>query len=156
MSIAYRRGRSLSEAEVSAFEKQAGVELPHDYRDFVLSHDGAEPDTNAFAIGNANSAGINRFIPLGETVSERRYIDHVSVKFLPVAWASCGNYVCLDLERGGVFFWDHEEPSGDLKLAESFSQFLEMLAPFDVKNIELKPGQVKKAWIDPDFLKGLE
>lgn len=29
-------------------------------------------------------------------------------------------------------------------------------APFDVQSVKLKPGQVIKAWIDPDFLKGLE
>ena len=118
MSVEFRKGRSLSEADVSAFEKQVGVELPHDYREFALLHDGAEPDTNIFPIGNGNESGVNRFIPLGETLSERKYIDHVSVKYLPVAWAEGGNYVCLDLERGGVFFWDHEEPSDDLKLAE--------------------------------------
>lgn len=156
MSVGFKKGHSLSEAEVSAFEKESGIELPRDYREFILLHDGAEPDTNIFSVSDGNDSGVNRFIPLRDTISERRYIDHVSVEFLPAAWAEGGNYVCLDLKRGGVFFWDHEEPSDDLKLAESFSQFLEMLAPFDVKNIELKPGQVRKAWIDPDFLKGLE
>jgi cell wall assembly regulator SMI1 len=156
MSIGFKSGHSLSEAEVRAIEGALGVELPPDYREFVVLQDGAEPDTNIFSVGNGNDSGVNRFIPLRETHSERRYIDDVSVEFLPVAWAEGGNYVCLDLRRGGVFFWDHEEPSGDLKLAEGFSQFLEMLAPFDVKNVELNPGQVRKVWIDPDFLKGLE
>lgn len=156
MSVGFRKGQSLSTAEVSAFEDQADLELPHDYREFALLHDGAEPETNIFPVGSGNESGVNRFIPLGQTLSERKYIDQVSVNFLPVAWAEGGNYVCLDLERGGVFFWDHEAPSGDLKLAESFRQFLDMLAPFDVKDIRLEPGQVKKAWIDPDFLKGLE
>jgi cell wall assembly regulator SMI1 len=154
MSIEFRNGRSLSDADVSAFERESGVQLPRDYRDFVRLHDGAEPDANTFDVGNTNSAAVNQFIPLQYIISERKYVEHV--EFLPVAWASCGNYVCIDLERGGVVFWDHEDPSGDLRLAESFSQFLEMLAPLHVTTIELKPGQVKEAWIDPDFLKGLE
>jgi len=156
MSVGFRKGQSLSEAEVRAFENQAGFELPHDYREFALLHDGAEPHSNVFAVGKSNSAGVNRFIPLRETLSERKYIDHVRAEFLPVAWAEGGNYVCLDLEHGGVFFWDHEEPSDDLKLAESFRHFIDMLAPFDAKDVKLKHGQVKKAWIHPDFLKGLE
>ena len=28
-----------------------------------------------------------------------------------------------------------------------------MLQPFDVSKIELKPGQVKKVWVDPEFLR---
>ena len=156
MSVGFKKGRLLSEADVAAFEKHAGVQLPRDYREFVLQRDGAEPDTNIFPVGNGNDSGVNRFIPLRKTLAERQYIDHVSMEFLPVAWAEGGNYVCVNLERGWVFFWDHEQPSGELKLAESFAQFLEMMAPFDVSKIELKPDQVKKAWIDPDFLKGLE
>ncbi len=156
MRITLRNGRCLSEAEVTAFEKQAGVQLPGDYREFVLLHDGAEPDTNTFPVGSENDCGVSQFIPLRETLAERRYIENAGVECLPVAWAEGGNYVYLDLKRDGVFFWDHEEPSGDQKLAESFSEFLDMLAPFDVKDIELKPGDVKEVWIDPDFLKGLE
>jgi hypothetical protein len=33
---------------------------------------------------------------------------------------------------------------------------LELLEPFDVSSVKLKPAQVKKAWVDPDFLKGLQ
>ena len=37
-----------------------------------------------------------------------------------------------------------------------FGAFLDILEPFDIKTIQLKPGQVKKVWIDPEFLKRLK
>jgi hypothetical protein len=66
-----------------------------------------------------------------------------------------GNYVLIDEGKSGaVYFWDHE--TGDAtKLALTFGDFLNLLEPFDIKTIELKPSQVKKAWIDPKFLKNL-
>jgi len=85
-------------------------------------------------------------------------------KVIPIAYAGGGNLVCISLEKGvyGVYYWDHElEPNeGELPswnnmyfLSNSFSDFLKMLRKFDPSSIRLKPGQVKKAWIDPEFLK---
>lgn len=50
---------------------------------------------------------------------------------------------------------DHEIPGLDamIRLAPSLAEFLESVTPFDSKQIKLKSGQVKKAWINPDFLK---
>jgi len=74
-----------------------------------------------------------------------------------VAWAEGGNYVFVDEgSNGQVFFWDHEEPAKIAKLGDNFDAFLSSLEPFDVKAIEVKPGQVKKAWINPDLLKRLK
>jgi cell wall assembly regulator SMI1 len=157
MKIGLKRERPVSGEVISAFEETAGLKLPNQYREFLLNHNGAKPDTNVFAIPGGNQSGVNEFIPLGKILTEKGNIDNVSCCFLPVAWAEGGNYVCIDIDAGGeVFFWDHEEPSGDLRLAPDFNEFLLMLEPFDVSNTELKPGQVKKAWIDPDFLRQLK
>ena len=95
MTIGLKEGRPLSEAEVTAFEEHAGIKLPHEYREFVLRHDGAEPDTNIFPVREGKDPGvsISQFIPLREVLSAKTHIDHVSCAFLPVAWASCGNYI---------------------------------------------------------------
>lgn len=60
----------------------------------------------------------------------------------------CGNEYLMAHE-GSVFFSDHE--TGDTRrVAESLPAFLSALGP--APEIKLKPGQVKKAWIDPAFL----
>ena len=59
-------------------------------------------------------------------------------------------------DGGAIYFWDHERPELATKLADSIGAFLELLEPFDVSSVKRKPGQVKKAWIDPEFLKRLK
>ena len=75
----------------------------------------------------------------------------------PIAWAEGGNYVFIDEgKNGAVFFWDHEVPEEIKEVAPNFEAFLDHLEPFDINAIQLKPEQVKKAWIDPEFLKRLK
>jgi hypothetical protein len=134
-----------------------GSNLPKDYLDFVTKHNGGEPQANTFPIDrNGNESGVSEFIAL-ENVPEELELGGFNVLpgFLPFAFAEGGNYVCIEITTGNVFFWDHElEPDrgGLVKLAEAIPPFLELLTPFDPSTIKLKPGQVKSAWIDPNLL----
>ncbi len=75
----------------------------------------------------------------------------------PVAWADGGDFVFIDEGRNGsIFYLNHEVFNDHTKLADNFDAFLDLLEPFDVRSIELKPGQVKKVWVDPEFLKKLK
>lgn len=102
-------------------------------------------------------SGPSRFIAVAEIPKQRTYIENLPERAYPVAWASFGNFVFVDEDKNGaVFFWDHEFPDEPTLLAENFGSFLELLQPFDIDTVELKPGQVEKVWIDPkfaDFLK---
>jgi len=60
----------------------------------------------------------------------------------------CGNEFLRD-QSGAVYFWDHET-SDVCQIAESLAAFLAALVPHP--KVELLPGQVKEAWIDPAFL----
>ncbi|MBX3432813.1 MAG: SMI1/KNR4 family protein [Pirellulales bacterium] len=102
---------------------------------------------------DVNDSGVNRFIPVRQILAERKNIEELSARAFPIAWAEGGNYVLIDLDAAGaVFFWDHETAEST-KLADDFDGFLATLQPFNVDDIELKPGQVKSVWVDPDFLK---
>jgi hypothetical protein len=64
---------------------------------------------------------------------------------------SCGNYFTTT-EDGAVCFWDHE--TDDLvHLASSLSEFAAHCVA--QPPVELNPGQVKSAWINPAFAKSL-
>ena len=64
---------------------------------------------------------------------------------------SCGNFF-LRVCDGTVRFWDHETEEDEI-LAPSVRAFLSALAA--PTPVQLRPGQVKSAWIDPAFLEEL-
>jgi hypothetical protein len=157
MKIKLQGGQQASEADIVAFEEGLGCGLSDSFKAFVRSRNGAEVETNRFGVGTDNSSGVNRFIPLSQIPKARKHIENIPERAYPVAWAEGGNYVYVDEGRNGaVFFWDHELPDTPTQLACSFGAFLEVLEPFDIKSVQLKPGQVKSVWVDPEFLKKLK
>lgn len=157
MKIRLQGGTSAPEEIILAFESKLGCRLSHSVRAFLRTHDGAKPETNIFRITSTNGSGVNQFIPIAKISQERRCIENLSGRVYPIAWAEGGNYVLVDEDRDvAVFFWDHELPDCPIKLASNFAAFLELLEPLDINKVQLKPGQVKKVWIDPEFLKKLK
>ena len=155
MNIKLKKSKqAISSSEIDGFEAAFNATLPGDYRQFLSQYNGSKPETNIFKVNERTDSGVNAFIPLTELLKERSLIgDEIPTKAIPIAWAEGGNFVCLDLgNAGAVFFWDHEEPERPTQLARSFTAFLDILRPFDVSSIKLKPGQVKSAWIDPSLL----
>ena len=145
MKVKLRNGKAASEESILTVEAELGCLLSASIKAFWRTQDGAEPETNIFKISASNDSGVNEFIPVAEIRRERTHIENIPLRGYPVAWAEGGNYVFIDEAKdGAVFFWDHEEPEDPVELAGSFDAFLDSLEPFDVKSIELKPGQVKR------------
>lgn len=147
-----------SSEQISALEASLGTKFTSEYLGFIKEYNGAVPEANVFRVSDQNSSGVNGFIPLEKIAYEIQFLDgEVSPDFFPIAYAEGGNYVCLPIAagRGGVYFLDHEIPgvAALTKLAGSLGGFLDQLQPLDRTEVKLKPGQVKKAWIDPSFLK---
>jgi len=141
---------------VQVFEQLVGLKLPADYRRFVSQQDGACPDDNVFDVGDDNDCGVNEFILIAEISDEKSFIENLRATRLPIARAEGGNYVCLETAApGGVYFWDHEEPDVEYRLADSFREFLDKLQPDSPADTDLDPADVKKVWVDPEFLKTL-
>jgi hypothetical protein len=75
---------------------------------------------------------------------------------LPYRLGRRWNYVVIDEDaQGAIYFWDHELVKPFTKIASDLDTFLNHLEPFDSETVKLKRGQVKKAWIDPEFLSDL-
>lgn len=151
------KGSSASKKDVAYLAQKLETQLPPDLLAFLQLYDGAEPGPNTFKIGATNEAGVNGFIPVRDIAREAQNIENLGAGSFPIAWAEGGNYILIDRASGGaVFFWDHELPDSPTKLADSFRSFLDLLEPFDATTIQLKPGQLISASIDPDFLKSLK
>jgi len=70
---------------------------------------------------------------------------------VPIAEDGSGNIVAVS-PGGSVCFWDHETDEL-LVIASSWEEFASgCVTPEPVK---LEPGQIKSAWIDPDFAKSI-
>ena len=150
-------GKTSRDDDLDNVERKLGVQFPVDYRQFLLRHDGAKPESNIFPVSGSIDGGVNQFIPSHSICDERKNLEELAHSEIPIAWAEGGNYVYLETSGGGyVFFWDHEDPASKYPLAKTFSEFIELLRPFDPEEITLSPDQVKKAWIDPDFLRSLK
>ena len=151
MSIFIPKTRPASPDSIANLEKEAGLKLPQSYLLFLKEHDGAKPEDNVFSLGERNSAGIDEFIPAHKVIYIRDVVEGFPKKMLPIARATAGNFVYIDPPSGAVYFWDHEKDSVDIKLAESFDIFLSELKQFDASQVKLKPEQVKKVWVNPNF-----
>ncbi len=157
MKVKLKNGKQGLEEATLALEGVLGCRVCNSFRSFLQTQDGAQPETNVFRISASNDSGVNRFIPVAEIGRERSRIENLPRTAYPIAWAEGGNYVFINEDRNGaVFFWDHELPEETIELAGSFGDFLDLLQPFDISAIELKPGQVKRVWVDPEFLKKLK
>jgi hypothetical protein len=158
MKIKLTEGRAASQEAIAALEAELGCWLSDSFKAFVQTYDGAKPETNFFKIGDKNESGVRRFIPVDEIRDERAHIEYFpQKKAYPVAEDGLGNYVFIDEGKdGAVFFWDHYPSEESIQLATNFAAFLGLLDPFDIKSIKLKPGQVKRVWLDPEFLKCLK
>ena len=132
--------RPASIYEIEAFEEEVlNVRLPEEYKLFVQRYNGAKPESNVFEINATNESGVNQFIPLANLQEQRaQVVGRLAKKYLPIAWAEGGNYVCLNLDDGSVSFWDHEDSAEPTRLAGSFSDFLDVLRPFDPSSVKLR------------------
>lgn len=138
------------EAQLTALADGIGHALPASYLDFVRRHDGATPQDNSFKLSN-NEVGVSRFIPVGEAAELAAQIDGFPARVILLAEDASGNYFYVAPSTGSVYFWDHELEGADEQIAASAQAFADMLMPFDASAVELAPGQVISAWIDPSF-----
>ncbi len=148
MAIKLEKCSPATESEIAEAEQQLGEKLPVDYRTFLLEFNAAIPEDNVF--GKDLNVSVERFIPVGKIATHTENVDGFPNEAVPIAEAPSGNFVYFKKGSPKVYFWDHEIDC-DKELASSFSEFLNALNPFDMDSVQLKPGQVKSVWVDPDF-----
>jgi SMI1 / KNR4 family (SUKH-1) len=136
-----KRWGPLNEQTVADFEGRNAIELPADYRDFLLAHHGGVPDPNFFwVVPDDWGSGIESFYgfgPAGYRLQE--YLDGrestgVAPDLLVIGDDGCCSRLAIGItkkRRGRVYYIDHEfapgEPGQELFLAASFSEFLKAL-----------------------------
>lgn len=134
-------------SELDALERAYGVQLPVQYREFVLRFGGGQPNPNCQVVPDFDEAvaEVQLFLNLGspEDSSSIRYTIEVlgwrlPDGFFPIARESGGNLYAIDLACGEVFFCDlaavaytDVSPAPVYRAAKSFGKFLDEFVEFD-------------------------
>lgn len=148
MTIALENCSPATESEIEDVEGRVGAQFPADYRSFLLHFNSGTPETNVY--GDDLTVSVERFVSVSKIMTRTNDVDGFPSDAIPIAEAASGNFVYLKKGTSDIYYWDHEIDR-DRKLASSFTEFLDTLRPINMDDVQLKPGQVKSVWIDPDF-----
>ncbi|MEC9291416.1 MAG: SMI1/KNR4 family protein [Pseudomonadota bacterium] len=143
--------REELETALERLESKVGHIHAEDYRDFILSSNGASPKdewSNFNFKGSENGSELLMFFSLISSVDNASRTlewnlstlsNRIPSNFLPIGEDSGGNCLLLGLapeQLGEVWFWDHEEEadageepdmSNMILVADSFKEFMEGL-----------------------------
>lgn len=112
--------------EVEGAERALGVPLPAELRELYAWHDGQTGSGTFPAHGKSVAEGF--FVPLARSLEVRaRHVDHGWPSgWLPLIDAGNGDYLCFDLDGGGVVEFQHETPRRPL-VAPSLAAWIEAI-----------------------------
>ena len=162
----------LGDDSIKNLEKQRGIILPKDYKEFLSKYNGGTPKyMNTFRLMDSNNdsdSNIDNFLGIDhpcETLSMRYIFEFFGTRvpkpLLPIARDPFGNLICICTQGdnyGKVYFWDHEDEGMDNNepwwkniylIANSFIEFMNGLFEFDIddegnKIYKFQDGTVKK------------
>jgi hypothetical protein len=146
MSVTFTDNADCSVAKegvIAAFERERGLALPPDYREFLLHSPGGSPQPRWSSFGSRDGDFVAYIYGLHEGAVWKRLgyaieqFRHDLSMFLPVAISNGGNYFLLRMtkpNRGAVYFWDHELEGFDpptfeslIRVSDSFVTWLNSL-----------------------------
>lgn len=141
-------GIDISDA-VDTFEKENNIEIPAQYRSFLIRYNGGDTPETEFKC-KKESSDVRAFYGIGKVNYSFDDIpvlsDFLKKKYLPIAKDSFGNYIVIGLSddfSGKIFFCDHEKQMRSKLLADSFADFIKScksgkLRPVHTRTVEEK------------------
>lgn len=156
-------------SKINDFEKEKGINLSDIHKKNLLVYNVSKPQRSYYKTADIEFEVIYF---LGFSEDKYRSISHVYDALsgripngmLPIADAGGGNFICMSISDGSIYYWSHEINDWGLedneeypsKIANNINDFLEYLRPSVEPSKELiekvkKEGKVKK--ITPIALK---
>jgi cell wall assembly regulator SMI1 len=131
----------LSMSVITEFEQEIGFTLPPDYRDFLVQHNGGQPENKFLEVSDCNSdVMISCFLGIKKPLADdilfwiEELSDDLKDFFLPIAVDAGGNFLLMDKSNGKIYYWDSarffpdsSDEENAFWVANSFSHLLESL-----------------------------
>ncbi len=133
------KNKQVTESEISNAEKMIGVVFPSDYRAFLLSDNGGLATECIFEVPDYGQSSIVFYgIETGEEYSDlysscEAYKARLPDKVVPIGFDPGSNLICIYIEDGSIWYWDHEKEndpptlSNMKQLQPSFADFVDSL-----------------------------
>lgn len=111
---------SVAIVEIAQFEAKQAINLPNDFRVFLLKTNGGKPKPHIFEYFRSNRSvhsSIRHFFSLDAASRYsfdkylKTYKNRVPENLLPIATDYGSNLVCIAIKGenyGRVYFWDHD------------------------------------------------
>ncbi len=146
----------INNSEINAFEKQFEIELPKDYKEFLINNNGGYPtellltpefeEVDPTTLESRGQAiNVERFFSLNEIAFEYEDIldeTYIPAEYIPFANTAFGNliliYVGSKKDYGSIYFSNHDlfDENNDCftlsKISNSFSEFIDSLYVSDL------------------------
>ena len=139
-----------SEEFVNGLERKLGIELDEEYRKFLIKYNGGDtPNTEVKIKGFSSDLrylfGIN---------AKKNIEDYLQIlvweklRCVPIGEDSYGNCYAIGtegIEKGSVFFCDHEKGFDRFKISDSFSQFSKTCKSGEIKPLARRSPEEREA-----------
>ena len=146
------QSKPINDSIISEFERIFHIQLPQDYKEFILKNNGGRPEDDwgfdfAEVGGTASTSSVicdflainsdsgKTFDDLGKTYRMLVEEKQIPPRLLPFASDPGGNYICISVVAGEdyskVYFCNHEweDPKTGFMIlspiADSFTEFIE-------------------------------
>lgn len=144
-------GSKLQDDRINVLEELIGVQIPIDYKKFLLNHNGGIPEPGFFQIfGSEARWHVRSFLGLDLPIKSSN-IDwnwnslkgRIPKHLLPIADDDMGNFVLMSFvgfNRGKILFWIHDQETSFDSLESlhdvnaSFDEFIESLHDYDIED----------------------
>ena len=118
----------VTESEIAGYEKEEGITIPTEYREWLMFSDGGEifvPGTRLYGVGTS----VKTTLATMNTQKERNLFTMDS-SLLIVGTLNFGDLLCLDLRSGEVVQWDHEDDEEYLRWGNFFNYLDEEITSY--------------------------
>lgn len=142
-----------TELQVEEFEKKYGITFNNEYRAFLIRYNGGDTPNTYFKNGKYSETvrfffGINA----KNNIEDSNCFDFKENGCIPIGMDNFGNYYAIGISEsnnGFIFFCDHKSGFSNVKIAESFKEFVKRCKSKMVDDFAKKtPEEIEQIMIE--------